>query len=95
MTGKLNKYALISDYHEYHWHYNFSSDYGFKYIIMLILGFISTEPSVHIEILAEWSYHRGKVPNVREISYCIIKMCVIFYMGEILHNWLTVALIVY
>lgn len=62
---------------------------------MLILCFISTEPKVNIEILAEQCYHRGKVPNVKEISYCIIKMCVIFYMGEILHNWLTVAIIVY
>jgi hypothetical protein len=62
---------------------------------MLILGFISVEPSVNIEMLAEQCHHRGKVPNVKEISYCIIKMCVILYMGEILHNWLTVALIVY
>lgn len=29
----------------------------------------------------EQHYHRGKVPNVKEISYCIIKMCVIFSVG--------------
>jgi hypothetical protein len=34
-----------------------------------------------LETDTEQHYHRGKVPNVKEISYCIIKMCVIFSVG--------------
>jgi hypothetical protein len=52
---------------------------------IILVCYSASYPQSHRLILetdTEQHYHRGKVPNVNEISYCIIKMYVIFSVGQ-------------